>query len=55
LETAHPVKFETVHEVLGTYGSVPSSIAALENREKVSIEMDADYDALRSVLLERVV
>lgn len=55
LETAHPVKFETVHEVLGTYGSVPSSIAALENREKVSIEMDADYDELRSVLLERVV
>jgi len=55
LETAHPVKFETVHEVLGTYGSVPSSIAALENREKVSIEMEADYDALRSVLLERVV
>jgi len=55
LETAHPVKFETVHEVLGTYGSVPSSIAALENREKVSIEMDADHDALRSVLLERVV
>ena len=54
LETAHPVKFETVLEVLGTYGNVPPSIAALESHEKVSIELEPDYDEVRSVLLERV-
>ena len=54
LETAHPVKFDSVNEIIGTQGPVPESVKDLYSKEKVSIEMGDDYDALREILLSKV-
>ncbi len=53
LETAHPVKFESVTEIIGTSGPTPGSVKALLSREKHSVEMDVDYDDLKSFLLSK--
>lgn len=50
LETAHPVKFESVEAVIGNY-EVGSDIAAkLNGGEKRSIEINPDYNELREIL-----
>lgn len=54
LETAHQVKFDSVKEILGTFGDVPASIATLEGKEKQSIEIGVDYDAVRDIILSKV-
>ena len=54
LETAHPVKFGSVKEILGTYGEIPASITQLLEREKKSIEMGVDYEDLKSIILSRI-
>ena len=54
LETAHPVKFDSVNEIIGTSGPVPPAVADLLSREKKSIEMDVDYDGLREILLSKI-
>ena len=54
LETAHPVKFDSVREILGTQGKVPASVMGLLSKDKVSIEIGVNYDALREVLLSRI-
>lgn len=54
LETAHPVKFDSVNEIIGTQGAIPAAITDLLSKEKVSIEMGDDYDALREVLLSKI-
>ena len=53
LETAHPVKFDSVNEIIGTQGEVPESVADLFSKEKVSIETENDYGRLREILLSR--
>lgn len=54
LETAHPVKFDIVKDILGTYGNIPDSVTELENKTKHSIEIGADYNAVKELLLEKV-
>lgn len=54
LETAHPVKFDPVKEVLGTFGEVPPSVAVLEGKTKHAIEIGVDYNAMREIILSRV-
>ena len=54
LETAHPVKFDSVEEILGTFGSVPGIVKELYEKPKQSIEMKADYGDLKDLLLSRV-
>ncbi len=54
LETAHPVKFDSVNEIIGTFGSVPAAVNELISKKKVSIEMGDDYHALREILLSRI-
>lgn len=54
LETAHPVKFDSVNEIIGTQGPIPVSVTELYSKEKVSIEMGDDYDSLCEVLLSKV-
>ncbi len=54
LETAHPVKFDSVNEIIGTQGVTPAAVNDLFSKEKVSIEMGDDYDALREILLSRI-
>ncbi|MGZ8554273.1 MAG: threonine synthase [Chitinophagaceae bacterium] len=53
LETAHPVKFpDAVEKAAGKKIEVPSAISAIMNKSKKSIEMNADYDELRTHLLK---
>ncbi|HEX6278804.1 MAG TPA: hypothetical protein VFZ49_02195, partial [Pyrinomonadaceae bacterium] len=54
LETAHPVKFDTVKEILGTFGNIPASIQELEGKEKQTIEIGVDYPAVREIILSKV-
>ncbi|HRI02446.1 MAG TPA: threonine synthase [Pyrinomonadaceae bacterium] len=54
LETAHPVKFDSVREIIGTFGATPPSVEELYSKQKVSTEMDNDYEGLREVLLSKI-
>ena len=54
LETAHPVKFDSVREIIGTFGATPPSVEELYSKQKVSTEMGNDYGALREVLLSKI-
>ena len=54
LETAHPIKFDSVEKIIGTHGATPASVEELYNREKKSIEIDVNYEDLRKFLLTKV-
>lgn len=54
LETAHPVKFDSVREILGTFGEMPESVRELENKEMVSVEVPADFEAVKKIVLNKV-
>jgi threonine synthase len=54
LETAHPVKFDSVEKVLGTAVEVPASVVDLLARKEESIEMGANYDDLKELLLAKI-
>jgi threonine synthase len=51
LETAHPVKFDSVLGITGTFGEVPDSVRELDTRPKRSVVIPPDYDAVRAALL----
>ncbi len=52
LETAHPAKFiNTVNEVVGDI-KIPERLANYLNREKVSIEMENNFEQLKAFLME---
>lgn len=54
LETAHPIKFDSVEKILGTYGEMPESVKDLFSRPKQSIEIDANYENLKEILLKKI-
>lgn len=54
LETAHPVKFDSVAEVIGDNGEIPPGVSELFSKEKVSIEMVNDYALLKEILLSKI-
>ncbi|HVE56828.1 MAG TPA: threonine synthase [Pyrinomonadaceae bacterium] len=54
LETAHPIKFDSVEKIVGTYGEMPESIKDLFSRPKRSTEINANYEDLREILLEKI-
>lgn len=54
LETAHPVKFDSVSDILGTQGNVPVGVSELYTREKHSIEVRNDYDAVKEILISKI-
>ncbi|MEQ1605943.1 MAG: threonine synthase [Pyrinomonadaceae bacterium] len=54
LETAHPVKFDSVNEIIGTQGDVPTGVQDLFTKEKVSIEMGNDYGRLKEILVSKI-
>ena len=54
LETAHPVKFDSVEEILGTFGIVPESVRELDGKAKESIAVPADYEAVKEIVLSKV-
>ena len=53
LETAHPVKFDSVKDIIGEHVTIPDSISDLFSREKVSVQIAPEYEALKEILLER--
>lgn len=54
LETAHPVKFDSVDEILGEKTEMPSAVEALFSKEKHSIEIGNDYNAVKEILLSKI-
>ena len=55
LETAHPVKFDSVEKVIGTYGEMPESVNDLFALPKQSIKIEANYEDLKKILLDKLV
>jgi threonine synthase len=54
LETAHPVKFDSVEKIVGTSGETPEAVRNLFQRPKQSIEMKVNYEDLKEILLKKV-
>jgi len=54
LETAHPVKFDSVEKIIGTHGEVPESIKGLFSVSQHKTEIDTEYKNLRDILMEKV-
>ena len=54
LETAHPVKFDSVNEIIGTQGETPSSVKELFSKEKNSIETRNDYGDVKEILFSKI-
>jgi threonine synthase len=54
LETAHPVKFDSVNEIIHAAVEMPSSLNRLFSGEKKSVEVGNDYDLVREILLTKI-
>lgn len=54
LETAHPIKFDSVEQIVGTFGETPESVKELFDKEKQSIEMKSSYGDLKDLLLSKI-
>lgn len=54
LETAHPIKFDSVKKIIGTYGTMPESVKDLIEKTKQSIEIEANYEDLKEILLKKI-
>ncbi len=50
LETAHPIKFDSVEKIIGTYGKTPESVNELFSKEKQSVEIESNYGHLKEIL-----
>lgn len=54
LETAHPVKFDSVETIIGNYVVMPESVKQLESRTKHSIEIGVSYEKVKEIVLGRI-
>jgi threonine synthase len=54
LETAHPVKFDSVKEIVGAAGETPGSVEDLFSRPKQSVEIEANYEDLKEILRQKI-
>jgi len=54
LETAHPIKFDSVAKILGTRPKAPKSVEALFSKEKMSVEIEANYADLKEILISKI-
>ncbi|MDM7922045.1 MAG: threonine synthase [Pyrinomonadaceae bacterium] len=54
LETAHPVKFDSVGEILGNNVVIPESVEALESKPRYCTEVGADYEEVRSIIQDLI-
>jgi len=54
LETAHPVKFDSVAEILGVAPGPPDTVRDLYSRKKESIKIDADYAVVKEILMSKI-
>lgn len=53
LETAHPVKFDSVSEIIGEQVDAPPLLNELFGKKKRVTEMDPDYETVREIILEK--
>ena len=53
VETAHPIKFDSVAEIIGEQVPAPLSVSDLFEKEKSVIEIGPEYDAVRDLILEK--
>ncbi|MDQ4121907.1 MAG: threonine synthase [Acidobacteriota bacterium] len=54
LATAHPAKFDSVMEIVGTFGETPEAVKDLFSRPKQSVEMPVNYEILKEILLSKI-
>ena len=54
LETAHAVKFDSVEKIIGTSGEMPETVKNLFKKEKFKTEIEANYEDLKEILLDKV-
>ena len=54
LETAHAIKFDSVEKIIGTSGTMPESVKNLFEKEKFKTEIEANYEDLKKILLEKI-
>jgi len=54
LETAHPVKFDSVNAIIGAQGEMPTSVKELFSKEKMSIEIGNNYEEVKEILLSKI-
>ena len=54
LETAHPIKFDSVEKIIGTYGAAPEAVKDLYSRPKQSVEIEVNYEELRNIILGQI-
>lgn len=54
LETAHPVKFDSVGEILGIDVEAPASVTDLFAGKQEIVEMGVDYDRLKEIIIGKI-
>lgn len=54
LETAHPIKFDSVSQILDIEIEVPEDIAELAQRQRASIEVKNSFDAVKEIILSKI-
>ena len=54
LETAHPIKFDSVSQILDIEIEVPEDIAELAQRQRASIEVENSFDAVKEIILSKI-
>lgn len=54
LETAHPIKFDSVSQILDKEIPVPDDIAELARRPRTSIEAENSFDAVKEIILSKI-
>jgi threonine synthase len=54
LETAHPVKFDSVEQIVGTFGEIPAAVKDLFSRPKRNVEIEAEYEGLKEIILSKI-
>ncbi len=54
LETAHPIKFDSVEQIVGTYGEMPEAVKDLFSRPKQSVKIETNYEDLKEILLSKI-
>lgn len=54
LETAAPIKFDSVEKIIGNYVVVPDSVRELEDRERNKIEIPVDYDLVKEIVQKAI-
>ena len=54
LETAHPIKFyDVIEPIINQQISPPATVQAILNKQKISIQMAADYNELKEFLMKK--